>query len=207
MRGILAFSDEDAQYAISICHENRIPVPKQVGIIGIDNEAYICDNVVPPLTSIEPDYEGAGHRTGELLDEFLSGDRSHVGARERYGVATIENRMSAQSITTSARRVALALETIRADPANAPSPTHLARQMNLSLRVLELAFKQIQGHGIASEILTQRLTLAKRLIKTSRLSIGEIALKCGFANYPAFRASFNRRFGTPPKAWREDRNT
>ena len=200
--GILTFSDEDAQYALSICRENRISVPKQIGVIGIDNEAYLCDNVVPTLTSIEPDYEGAGYRAGELLNEFLAGDRTHAGVREKYGVATIENRMSAQSISTSANRVAHAVEIIRADPANAPSPTTLARQMNLSLRVLELAFKQILGHGITTEVLTQRLNLAKHLIKTSRLNFDEIASKCGFSNYPAFLASFKRRIGQSPREWR-----
>lgn len=119
--GILAFSDEDAQYIISIsqyiisiCYEYHFPVPKQIGVIGIDNEEYICDNVVPPLTSIEPDYEGAGYRAGELLDEFLAGDRSHAGAKDLYGMATIQNRMSAQIITSAANRTAHALEMIRA---------------------------------------------------------------------------------------------
>ena len=203
--GILAFSDEDAQYLIHVCRALKISIPGQVGIIGIDNEAYICDNVSPTLTSIEPDYEGAGYRAGELLDEFLTGKRTHVGAHERYGVALIENRMSAQSISTSANRVARALEIIRADPAKAPAPTALARQMNLSLRVLELAFKQILGHGIMSEILTQRLALAKRLIKTSRLGFGEIAFRCGFSSYPAFLASFKRRVGASPRDWRGKR--
>ena len=110
--------------------------------------------------------------------------------------------MSAQSISSSANRVSHALEIIRADPANAPDPASIARQMNLSLRVLELAFKQIQGSGIATEILSQRLALAKRLLKTSRLDIGEIALKCGFSNHAAFLASFKRRFGMSPRAWR-----
>lgn len=201
--GILTFSDEDAQYALSICRENRISVPRQIGVIGIDNEAYICDNVVPPLTSIEPDYEGAGYRAGELLDEFLAGDCTHAGAREKYGVATIENRMSAQSISTSANRVARAVEIIRADPSNAPSPIALAHKMNLSLRVLELAFKQILGHGITTEILTRRLTLAKRLIKTTRLDFGEIASRCGFSNYQSFLASFKRRIGASPREWRD----
>lgn len=201
--GILAFSDEDAQYAISICRELRISVPKQIGIIGIDNEEFICDNTVPALTSIEPDYEGAGYRAGELLNEFLSGDCTHAGAREHYGVATVVNRMSAQSISATANRVARVLEVIRTDPAAAPSPAVLARQMNLSLRMLELAFKEILGHSITSEILSQRLALAKRLIKTSRLDIGEIALKCGFQNYAAFRASFKRRTGMSLSEWKD----
>ena len=47
------------------------------------------------------------------------------------------------------------------------------------LRRLELSFKEILGHSITSEILSQRLTLAKRLIKTSRLDIGEIQIDDG----------------------------
>ena len=204
--GILAFSDEDAQYVISICHENRISIPKQIGIIGIDNEEHICDNVVPPLTSIEPDFEGAGYRAGELLDEFLDGNTAHAGARELYGVAAIQDRMSAQSITSAAKRAAHALEIIRTDPVNAPNAATIARRMNLSLRVLELAFKQIQGHSITTEILSQRLALARRLLKTSRLDIGEIASKCGFSNHASFLASFKRRFGQAPREWRDSQS-
>ena len=200
--GLFVFSDEDAQYVLSICRELRISVPKQLGVIGVDNEEFICDNVTPSLTSIEPDYEGAGYRAGELLDEFLAHDLSHVGAREHYGIARIENRMSALSISTAASRVTHALDLIRKDPVHAPDPKTLARQMNLSLRVLELAFKQILGHGITTETLTQRLNLAKRLIKTTRLDFGEIALKCGFTNYSAFLASFRRRIGQSPREWR-----
>ena len=48
---------------------------------------------------------------------------------------------------TRANRVARAVEIIRADPANAPTPT----------------------------VLTQRLALAKRLIRTSRLNFDDIA--------------------------------
>lgn len=201
--GILAFSDEDAQYVISICHDMRIPVPKQIGVIGIDNEEYICENVTPALTSIEPDYEGAGYRAGELLDEFLSGDGTHAGAREQYGVATIHDRASAQNLTTSANRVTKALEIIRARHAD-PSfgPSEISHALDISPRLLQLAFSNHLGRSIVSEILQQRLATAKRLLRNSRQRVGEIARLSGFRSYPAFSASFHRITGVTPKEWR-----
>ena len=77
--GIMAFCDEDASFAIKACHEARISIPGQIGIIGVDNEQYFCENSTPPLTSVEPDYEGAGFKAAELLSALIEGDAKTGG--------------------------------------------------------------------------------------------------------------------------------
>ena len=204
--GIMAFSDEDASFAIKACHEAGISIPRQIGIIGVDNETHFCDNATPPLTSVEPDYEGAGFKAAELLAALIEGDAKARGSKHIYGVLKIEERMSAQSISAAANRVARARAAIRNAEGDIPSPAEIAKAQNVSLRVLELAFKEVLGHSMRSDILDFRLEKATKLLKTTNLPIGEVAIKSGFGNYAAFTTSFRRKLGTSPGDWRREQN-
>ena len=204
--GVMAFSDEDASFAIKACHEAGISIPRQIGIIGVDNEHYYCANMTPPLTSVEPDYEGAGFKAAELLASLIEGDAKTGGSQHIYGVLKIEERMSAQSISAAANRVTRARATIRNAKGNIPSPAEIAKCQNVSLRVLELAFKEVLGHSIRSDILDCRLEKAKKMLKSTNLPIGEIAIKSGFGNYAAFTTSFRRKLRMSPGDWRREQN-
>jgi len=198
--GILCFSDDDAQYVSSICNEMKINVPREIGMLGTDNEEYICENAVPSISSIEPDYEQAGFMAGEMLAGLLAKDPGTKGVKRTYGILKIESRSSTQSLSSSTNRVAQAMNIVRRDLANAPTPSRVAAELGISLRILELAFKEALGHGIAREIIDTKLEKAKALLKSTRLSIGEIALKCGFSNYDTFKI----RFGIAPGDWRKE---
>ena len=204
--GVMAFSDEDASFAIKACHEAGISIPRQIGFIGVDNEQYFCENVTPPLTSVEPDYEGAGFKAAELLSALIEGDAKTGGSQHIYGVLKIEERMSAQSISAAANRVARARAAIRNAEGDIPSPSEIAKSQNVSLRVLELAFKEVLGHSMRSDILDYRLEKATKLLTTTNLPIGEVAIKSGFGNYAAFTTSFRRKLGMSPGDWRRAQN-
>lgn len=204
--GVMAFSDEDASFAIKACHEAGISIPRQIGFIGVDNEHYFCDNVTPPLTSVEPDYEGAGFKAAELLAALIEGDANTGGLQHIYGVLKIEERMSAQSISAAANRVARARAAIRNAEGGIPSPAEIARGQNVSLRALELAFREVLGRSIRSDILDFRLEKATKLLKSTSLPIGEVAIKSGFGNYAAFTTSFRRKLGMSPGDWRREQN-
>jgi len=204
--GVMAFCDEYASFAIKVCHEAGISVPRQIGFIGVDNEQYFCESVTPPLTSVEPDYEGAGFKAAELLSALIEGDAKTRGSRHIYGVLKIEERMSAQSISAAANRVARARAAIRTAEGDIPSPAEIAKGQNVSLRVLELAFKEVLGHSMRSDILDYRLEMATTLLKTTNLPIGEVAIKSGFGNYAAFTTSFRRKIGMSPGDWRRAQN-
>ena len=52
-------------------------------------------------------------------------------------------------------------------------------------------------------ILQKRLTLAKKLLKDNKLSIAEIAVRCGFASYAQFMTFFKSRTGYSPDHYRK----
>lgn len=78
----------------------------------------------------------------------------------------------------------------------------IAKRLNLSARTLELLFKQALGLGPGAYYLRLRLQAARRLLLDTRLSMQEIAVRCGFGSHSAFSRIFRRHFATSPSAYR-----
>lgn len=60
------------------------------------------------------------------------------------------------------------------------------------------AFRRDCGVGIAAYIKEERLKLARELLRTTALSVGEVAEKAGFTDYNYFSRVFKKRFGMSP---------
>ena len=201
--GILCFSDDEAQWLTRNCAELGINVPREIGILGIDNEEHVCENASPPISSIEPDYEQAGFLAGDLIARLLAKDPTVKGYEQEYGILKLENRLSVQSLSASGKRVSLALSIATRNLTKCPSPSVIAADLGISPRVLELAFKKTLGHGFTTEILNRKLEKAKELLSTTQAPISEVARSCGFGNYPAFKVAFRRRFNISARDWRK----
>ena len=52
------------------------------------------------------------------------------------------------------------------------------------------------------EILSVKLNEATRLLRSTRLHIAEIAVRCGFRTDGALKAIFVKRFGCSMRTWR-----
>lgn len=74
----------------------------------------------------------------------------------------------------------------------------LARLVNFSDRYISMVFKQSIGIPIHQYIIRQRVERAKRLLKSSQLSITEIALQCGFYSHSHLTRAFKRIVGVNP---------
>lgn len=79
-------------------------------------------------------------------------------------------------------------------------PGVIAAQLHCSRAKLYRAFTA-HGEGVAQRIWEVRLTLARNMIESrqhAQLTLGEIALRCGFLDQPAFNRMFRRRHGMTP---------
>lgn len=75
----------------------------------------------------------------------------------------------------------------------------LCAKFNISRRTLYNIMKRHTELGIASYIKLRRLESAKSMLKTTDLSIPEIAEKVGFSDYNYFLRIFKSTFGISPK--------
>ncbi len=59
-------------------------------------------------------------------------------------------------------------------------------------------FKQLTGFGFKEYLISTRVKAAENLLKTTNMSVGEIADKCGFSSSNYFGSVFKRLFGVSP---------
>lgn len=79
----------------------------------------------------------------------------------------------------------------------------LARALNCSRTRLYRAFRN-EGLSAGEQLREMRLHKARQLLRGTDLSVGEIALACGYADFSAFSRAFHRHYGLGP---RDDRHS
>ncbi len=78
----------------------------------------------------------------------------------------------------------------------------ISRQFSYSLSSIKRIFKEETGSSIMAYLNQLRLVKAKELLRQTRLSVSEIALKVGFANTYYFSNAFKKRWGESPSKFR-----
>lgn len=79
----------------------------------------------------------------------------------------------------------------------------LAEQLGLSSRSFNRRFKQALGMTASDYLQHQRLVNAKELLRTSNLSVSEIAAQTGYQDSSYFCARFKSEMGHTPLAYRQ----
>ena len=193
--GVMAYNDSRAQTVFDACHMMHIKIPEQIQIVGVDNEAEICENMRPTLTSILPDFYGAGYLAAQMLDDILANGRPRKTRKATYGVKSVIVRESTQDIKGGGRIVSLAKEFIRLHAHERITVVDVAAALNISRRTLEKRFRDILAHGVADTIRTERLVRVRRLLVETNRTISDIALDSGFASPTHLAGLFKKTFG------------
>ena len=63
-------------------------------------------------------------------------------------------------------------------------------------------FKEKKGYSPQEYLIQLRLSKAADLMRTTSMSIGDIAASCGYPNQLHFSRAFKQRYGVPPREWR-----
>ncbi|MBE6762294.1 MAG: helix-turn-helix domain-containing protein [Ruminococcaceae bacterium] len=80
--------------------------------------------------------------------------------------------------------------------------TSVAKHCNVSLSYLQHLFSQYHSRGVSHEILYQRIEMACYMLKNTKATVREIALKCGFNNVDYFSVAFKKALGITPLKYR-----
>ena len=201
--GVMAADDEIAATAISICRLSGIDVPNDIAIVGVDDNESLCENTVPTLSSVRPDFQQGGRFAARILARMIHGERS--AHRETvFCVSGITRRGSTRMFKRRDADVSVALERIWAPGGVSLSPKDVLAGFFCSRRNAEIRFRQATGKSVLDEIVAARMARAKTLLAGTTLSIAEIAAQCGY-RYPAnFRSAFITATGLNPLAWRKN---
>ena len=199
--GLLVSNDIRAMHVLNTCRTEGIAVPEQIQVIGADNEEWICDRTFPSLTSVEPDFEGCGHRAAETLLAMMDG-----GPWEReqtFGVKRVEQRMSTTDIHGSTNRAVRAREYLRTHSSEPLSTVRRAAILGCSPRLLQLSYKAVFGCTVQEDLLETRLNLARKLLAENRVPICDIPERVGFESPFHFMKLFKKHTGMTMLQWRK----
>jgi AraC family transcriptional activator of mtrCDE len=78
----------------------------------------------------------------------------------------------------------------------------LAREAGMSRSAFAAVFATALGRPPLAYLTEWRMTVAMDLLRDSKLSVEQVAIKCGYGNAFAFSSAFKRTVGSPPSAHR-----
>ena len=190
--GILAANDTYAAELLGICRSNSLRVPKDVSVIGVDNDETLCEGAVPSITSIEPDFEREGYEAAKALVRLLSGE---VPTHSRCGIKRVVIRKSTIDEHPAEALVSRAMDYINEKATSGITVSDICGHLKVSRRLLGLRFHEIKKISPLDAIIDRKLAVLKRELATSDAPIATVCRRCGFGseNHPKklFRERFN----------------
>jgi AraC-like DNA-binding protein len=78
----------------------------------------------------------------------------------------------------------------------------LAQEAHVSPRHFSRSFRRVFGETPYQYLLSRRLELARHLLRTTEMPVGEICLEVGFASVGSFTTTFTRHVGVSPTTFR-----
>lgn len=203
--GLFAMSDRLAAAAALTCQRLRLRLPVDVAVLGVNNTV-LAHTHSPSLSSIRIDEPAIGAAAYRLLAGLMRGAEpprqailvggctlyartSTVGPRERRTVLTVD----------------VALERIQAAACTGLTVDRLAEMLGVSRRTLELLFRRERNTSPNEEIQRVRFETAALLLRSTTLTVTEIAARTGFSFRPPFCRFFQRMIGMSPREYRAAR--
>ena len=122
-----------------------------------------------------------------------------VAREERLTAPSAFSSMRGGLASWQKRRVAAYVETNVASNIKA---IDLARMVRLSKGHFFRAFRASFGEPPMAYVAKRRIVLAQELMRTSRVSLSQIALACGMCDQPHFTRVFHKIVGVSPGVWR-----
>lgn len=201
--GIMSCYDIRGQQVLDACRSERLAVPAEVAVIGVDNDELLCDLASPPLSSVIPNAHRAGYEAAALLDRLMAGKRVPASAH-LISPRGIAKRQSTDVLAVDDREVARAVQFIREHACEGIQVGDITRAVPLSRRVLEQRFQRLLGRTPHEEILHTRLARVKQLLTETELPLYAIAERTGFEHVEYLSVVFKRETKTTPTRWRAE---
>ncbi|MBQ3096757.1 MAG: DNA-binding transcriptional regulator [Kiritimatiellae bacterium] len=199
-------SDLRAWQINGICRSAGINVPREVAVLGLDNDIIICGTAKPMLSSIDPNTRKIGHTAAETLADMIDNGIPKRMLIKQIPPTGVVARASSETAPVEPAWLADALVYIQRNAKHGISASDVFETLGRSHTSVTKTFRNILGITVQGEIARTRLEEAKHLLLTTELNISEIAIKSGFSSVTYFLQAFSTAFNVPPKTWRDLQN-
>ena len=181
--GVFAANDIMAADVITACDHRQLAIPKDIAVLGVDNDESICEIIRPTLSSITTDVITAHSENNRLLELLISG---HVPTCRHVTVKPlgVVRRTSTLRTDKHDSAVVAACDLIRRQACNGLKARDVAATFPCGRRMAEIRFRAMLGHSILDEIRAVRLARARMVTTPFRTKLrDEITALCGYASW------------------------
>ena len=207
---VFAVNDDSAMEVAAAAHGTGRAIPRDITLLGADNDTSICEASRPTISSLQMDFENAGFLAAKMLGQIISrGDTEAALSRAPCGEVDIRigpllavRRESTHGRGRRAPRIQEAVEIIRRKACDGLTPRELVGMFPGSRRLFELRFREAVGHSILDEIRHVRLQKAYALLAETDTPIGAIPDFCGYNCASTLDKLFRARENMSMQEWR-----
>ena len=191
--GVFAVNDEIGSHVLAAARANRMKIPEEVSVLGVDNDELLCESATPHLSSVRLDYRRTGHMAAELLSRILEGEK--VLGHFTVPPDGLMRRASSRVFHREDKSAKKAVETIHRRACDGLKPSDILALFDCSRRLAEIRFKAATGKTITEEIQSVRMDAVYELLARPEVPISVIAARCGWPNDSFLRRIFRRKTG------------
>jgi LacI family transcriptional regulator len=204
--GLMGCNDDRARMLVDICRGQKIQVPDEVAILGVDNDEQVCKSCSPPLSSIALAAERGGYEAAALLASMMSGQRPNSRVVTIFPTHVV-SRQSTDILAIPDPTMVQLLRFIRDNSSRNLLVADLAKAAGLSRRALQDRFKRFLGRTPMEEIHRCRAERIARLLVETNMTVGQIGEINGFEVEAHVARFFSSQTGMTPLAYRRRNRT
>lgn len=177
--GIMARNLGEAYILHYLIRLAGLSMPNDVGLIVGGNDPDLLEALTPSITGISRNAYAIGLRAAENISKMLNGEA--VEPIVMVPPAGVIDRGSTRLAHAHDPLVTQAQDLMREHLGHPLQMPELSRRIGISERSLQRRFQKALGHSPVTELNRIRVERAKELLVQTRLSVSEIADRCGYA--------------------------
>lgn len=201
--GVLAPFPFFGARVVNACYRLGLTIPSQVSILTASNDETTCESISPSLSCLRLNSYQFGYEAARLLEAKMNGkpDPKKPIMIPPLGVVVRNSTRGGLAQNPDIQR---AVQLIRENATRGLTVQELLDQLSISRRTLERKFLQILGRTPSAEIDRIQMETAEHQLKTTDMSVSEIARQCGFSSPVYFSVSFRNKYGLSPSKYRKE---
>ena len=180
-----------AMEIVEVCEMERISIPQEVALIGIEDDLLLSQTTQRPITAVELNFEELGYQGAAWLDRMMRGGK-FPDHPVRIPPSRIIARQSTEITAVSHEGLAKALRYIAGHFNTSIDIDAVARNAGMSRRALHQAFNETLGRTPGEHLRTTRLENAKTLLVETDHKVEAVALASGYPSVNSFFIAFKQ---------------
>jgi LacI family transcriptional regulator len=200
---LFAANDVLANAVAETCQEAGIDVPREIAILGADNDDFLCNIVCPTISSINLDFERQGRELGAAIYKMRQ-EGSITPVRIILHPIDVRERGSTVRYNIQDPYVRQILDYIDMNYTLPISIKDIIRDIPLSRRALEMRFKkEMDPETILSYLFGLRVKDMCHYLSSTDMPVSHAAERSGFTDVFNVGRTFKRFTGMSPAQYRK----